>query len=605
MEKFSTTPTLNLVRYALLWCAALPTAFATTNPTNFYLLHNLVSDLPDTADFQDPHLVNPWGIAASATSPFWIANNGTGTSTIYSTNGTPSTLVVSVPQPTMPTGGAVTGVISNATTAFSVTSGSTTKPSSFIFCTEDGTISGWSSTVNATTAIIAVNQSASNSVFKGCVMGGTTAAPVLYVADFHNGVVDMFDGNFNPIASKTAFVDPSIPLGYAPFGISLFGSSVYVTYAKQDAAKHNDVAGTGNGYVDVFDASGTLLTRLVSQGALNSPWGMAMAPGTFGKFGGALLVGNFGDGTINAFDPTKGTLLGTLQDSTGHALPITGLWALQFGNGGKGGDPATLYFTAGIAGPYGQVPQSHGLFGSIQAAPSFTSADVVNGASFAASIAVNTWTSILGGGLASTTRGWAGTDFTGSKLPTVIDGVSVTVNGEAAYVSYVSPMQLNFLTPTDTAAGPAQIQVTNNGEISAAVTVNFQSTAPAFFWLTGNKYIAATHANGALTGPTSLISGVTTPVVPGETIALYGNGFGVTSPAAPNGSVLTSPLPLATNPTVSIGGVSATVTFAGLVGSGLYQVNVVVPASLPAGDAAVVATVGGQQSQANAFLSVQ
>jgi uncharacterized protein (TIGR03118 family) len=572
-------------------------------------VHNLVSDLPDTADFQDKNLVNPWGIAASTTGPFWIGNNGTSTSAVYSANGAPSTLVVTVPTPTLPTGGAVTGVISNATTSFAVTSAGKTKAASFVFCTEDGTISGWSSTVNATAAIVAVDQSASGAVFKGCVAGGTAAAPLIYVTDFHNGMVDVFDGNFNnavtgPIFAQQAFSDPSLPAGFAPFGIANFGGSIYVTYAKRDAAKHDDVAGPGNGYVDVFDGSGTLLKRLISGGALNSPWGMAMAPGTFGQFGGSLLVGNFGGGVIDAFDPPTGKALGTLQDDTGNNIPIPGLWALYFGNGGKGGDPATLYFTAGIAGPYGETPESHGLFGSIQAIPSFISADVVNGASFAPLVAANTWTSVFGGGLASTVRSWAATDFTGAKLPANIDGVSVTVNGEAAYISFVSPMQLNFLTPTDIPAGQVQIQVTNNGQVSAAVNATVQAAAPGFFWLSGNKYVVATHAGGVLIGPTTLISGVTTPAVKGETIVLYGTGFGVTNPAAPNGSALTVPLPLVTLPAVTIGGASAAVTYGGLVGAGLYQINAVVP-SISSGDNAVVATMNGQQSQANAFISVQ
>ena len=606
MYEFTAGSVFKVARYTLSLCAALSMAWADPPaPPNTYLMHNLVSDLPDTADFQDPNLVNPWGIATSATSPFWIGNNGTGTSTLYSTNGTPSSLVVTIPAPTVPTGGAVSGVIQNATTAFAVTSGATTKAASFLFCTEDGTISGWSPTVSATKAILAVNQSASGSVFKGCVIGGTAAAPVLYATDFHNGVVDMFDGNFKPIVSSAAFTDPSIPAGYAPFGISIFGSSIYITYAKQDSAKHDDVSGPGNGYIDVFNESGTMLMRLASQGVLNSPSAMAMAPATFGPFGGALLVGNFGDGAINAFDPNKGTPLGALQDSTGHALPLAGLWALKFGNGGSGGDPATLYFTAGIAGPYGEAPESHGLFGSIQAVPSFTSADIVNGASYGPSIAANTWITVLAGGLSSTTRSWTATDFSGSKLPTVIDGVSVTVNGEAAYVSYVNPMQLNFLSPSDMATGPAQIKVTNNGEISAAVTTNALSAAPAFFWLSGNKYLVATHADGALIGPASLISGVTTPAAAGETIVLWGNGFGATAPAAPNGQVVTEPFPMATKPSITIGGVNAVVTYAGLIGSGLYQINVVVPASLTTGDAAVVATASGQQSQANAFISIQ
>jgi len=586
-------------------CSTLATAIAAPGSVGTYLVHNLVSDLPDTADFQDKNLVNPWGISSSATGPFWIGNNGSNTSTIYSTNGTPNSLVVTIPTPGMPTGGAVTGVISNATTAFNVTSGGKTKNASFIFCTEDGTISGWSPTVNATGAIIAVDQSATGAVFKACVAGGTAAAPLIYVTDFHNGVVDVFDGSFHPVVSATAFSDPLIPAGFAPFGIANFAGSIYVTYAEQDAAKHDDVAGAGNGIVDVFDGSGTFLRRLITRGALNSPWGMAMAPASFGQYGSALLVGNFGGGMINAFDPGTGNLLGTLQDNTGNNIPIPGLWALYFGNGGKGGDPATLYFTAGIAGPYGETPESHGLFGSIQAAPSFISADVVNGASFGPLVGANTWTSIFGGGLASTTRSWAATDFTGAKLPTNIDGVGITVNGEAAYVSFVSPMQLNFLTPTDIPAGPVQIQVTNNGEVSAAVTATMQTAAPGFFWLTGNKYVAASHANGALIGPTTLISGATTPAARLETIAFYGAGFGVTSPAAPNGSTFNTPLPLVTLPAVTIGGAPAQVTYGGLVGAGLYQINVVVPASISSGDNAVVASVGGQQSQANAFIPVQ
>jgi uncharacterized protein (TIGR03437 family) len=375
-----------------------------------------------------------------------------------------------------------------------------------------------------------------------------------------------------------------------------------VTYAKQDAAKHDDVAGAGNGFVDIFSYSGTLVTHLISQGPLNSPWGMQIAPAAVGKFGGALLVSNFGDGTVNAFDPAKGTQLGTLQDPTGHPLTIPGLWGLLFGNGGRGGDPTTLYFTAGIPGPYGQPPESHGLFGSIQPPPSFTTA--VNGASFQAPLAPNTWASIIGGALATTSRSWAATDFSGATLPTTIDGVSVTVNGAPAAIDYIGPSQIDFLVPANAATGSAQVQVNNNDQISAVATVTLQSAAPAFFWLTGNKYIVSTHADGALTGPTTLITGETTPAMPGETIVLYGTGFGATSTAPPNNATFPAALPLATLPTVTIGGAAATVTYGGLIEPGVYQLNVVVPVTLPAGDAAVVATVGTQQSQANAFISV-
>jgi uncharacterized protein (TIGR03118 family) len=567
-------------------CAAAYAAPATPSPANSYLIHNLVSDLPDTADFQDPNLVNPWGIATTSSSPFWIGNNGSGTSTLYGTTGTPVALVVTIPTTAGPTGGAVSGVIANTTTAFSIADG---KPASFIFCTEDGTVSGWNGTVSpAGVATISVDNTKANSVFKGCVIGGTAAAPVLYVTDFHNAVVDMFDANFKPIASTTAFLDPSIPVGYGPFGIANFGGKIYVTYAKQDSAKHDDVAGAGNGYVDVFDASGNLVTQLISKGALNSPWGMQIAPATFGQFSGALLVANFGDGTINAFDPAKGTPLGTLMDSTSHILTIPGLWGLLFGNGGKGGDTSTLYFTAGSPGPYGEAAESHGLFGSIQAPPSFTGPGVVNGASFQPQLAPNTWASVLGGGLAASSRSWAATDLTGGNLPTVIDGVSVSVNGVLAEISFVGPSQIDFLIPPTTATGAAQIQAINNGQISTPASVNLTATAPGFFWLTGNKYIVSTHANGTVTGPTTLIPGVTAPVHAGETIAIYGTGFAT-----------------GTLPAVTIGGLPATVTFAGQIDAGISQINVVVPPTVPSGDAAIVATMGGQQSQPNAFISVQ
>jgi len=573
---------------------------ATPTPANSYLVHNLVSDLPSMADYQDPNLVNPWGIATTASSPFWLSNNHSGTSTIYSTIGSPSSLVVTVPTPTAATGGATTGIIANTATGFPVATG---KNASFIFCTEDGTISGWNSSVNATAGVVTVDNSKAGAVFKGCALGGTSAAPVIYATDFHNGLVDMFDANFKPITPAAgAFTDSTIPAGFAPFNVAVFGGKVYVTYAKQDAVKHDDAPGAGNGFVDVFDASGNLLTSLIAKGALNSPWGMQMAPATFGQFGSALLVSNFGDGTINAFDPAKGTQLGTLKDPTGHPVTIPGIWGLLFGNGGRGGDTSTLYFTAGIPGPYGDPYESHGLFGSIQPPPAFTTA--VNGASYQASLAPNTWASVIGGALATTARGWTTTDFSGANLPTAIDGVSVTVNGAPAPISYEGPSQINFLVPANATTGTAQIQVNNNDQISAAATVTLNAAAPAFFWYTGNKYIAATHATGAPAGPTTLIAGVTTPVSPGETIVLYGTGFGPVSPAAPNNATFPAPLALTTLPTITIGGAPATVTYGGMIEPGVYQLNVVVPVSLPAGDAAVVATAGAQQSQANAFLSV-
>ncbi|HUJ51764.1 MAG TPA: TIGR03118 family protein [Bryobacteraceae bacterium] len=583
-----------------------------------YLVHNLVSDLPNMADHMDPNLVNPWGNGFSATSPFWIGNNGSGTSTLYNTSGTAVALVVSIPPPAGAAAsatGAVTGVLFNsASPSFNVASG---KPASFIFCTEDGTISGWNSSVDKTHAIIMADNSKSGAVYKGCALGAVGTSAMLYAANFNAGTIDVWDGSLSPVTNSGAFANAAIPAGFAPFNIQNIGGTLYVTYAKQDSAKHDDVAGVGNGYVATFDTTGKLLANVVSAGVLNSPWGMAMAPATFGDFSGALLVANFGDGLIHAYNATNGSLMGTLTDPSSNAIAIPGMWSINFGNGGSGGDKSTLYFAAGIAGPNGEPVESHGLFGSIQPAPTFTTAGIQNGASFssASAIAPNTFVTIKGGALSETTRPWATTDFNGTALPTKLDNVSVTVNGEPAYVAYISPSQINFLAPADLAPGPVQVQVTNNGLTSAMVAGTALSSAPAFFTIgatnsAGNSYIAATHADGSIAGPPSLITGATTtPFSPGEIAILYGNGFAGTTSPVPNGQIISTALQLAVTPVVMIGGVPAAVQFAGLSATGEFQFNVVVPSTLTLSgtgpvDVPVVIQSGGAQTQSNAVISV-
>ena len=351
---------LALVVAAVFAPAALP-------QTNSYVRHNLVSDLPGIADFVDANLVNPWGISASATSPFWISNNHAGTATLYNTNGQSfplaSPIVVQIPAPNGGADpGAITGQVFNSTTGFEVAPG---KPAAFIFATEDGTISGWNSTVDASHAVIKADNSGSVAVYKGLALGMSSSGPMLYAANFNAGTVDMFDATFASVQAPGAFQDPNLPPGFAPFNIANFGGKLYVTYAMQNDERHDDVPGTGAGFIDVYDLSGALLQRLVSQGPLNSPWGMAMAPANFGALSNLLLVGNFGDGAINAFDPSSGAFRGAMQDKLGNPIAQQGLWALQFGNGGNGGATNTLYFTAGISG--GGDPESHGLFGSFQA----------------------------------------------------------------------------------------------------------------------------------------------------------------------------------------------------------------------------------------------
>jgi uncharacterized protein (TIGR03118 family) len=349
----------------ITWIAAVA-AFVLGGPVsqaqNAFVLSNLVSDIPGLAAHTDTNLVNPWGISFSGTSPFWISDNGTGLSTLYNGAGVPNTnLIVQIAPPgggTPPA--APTGTVFNGTTNFAVNGAA----SKFIFDTEDGTVSAWAS---GGVSVLEVDLSKSNAVFKGLASGSANGTNYLYATDFHNGSVVAVDGNWNVARLPGGFADTNIPAGYAPFGIRNIGTNLYVTYALQNAAKHDDVGGAGHGYVDVFDMSGHLLNRLISQGALNSPWGIAMAPAGFGSFGGDLLIGNFGDGLINVFNPTNGAWIDSLNDGTGHAISEPGLWAITFGNGGSGGAAGTLYFTAGIGG--GGPVESHGLLGSI--APEF------------------------------------------------------------------------------------------------------------------------------------------------------------------------------------------------------------------------------------------
>ncbi|MDQ6663641.1 MAG: TIGR03118 family protein [Acidobacteriota bacterium] len=566
-----------------------------------FVQHNLVSDLPGVADHLDTGLVNPWGIAASNTSPFWVSDNGAGLSTLYNGNGVAIALKVAVPSPAgASAGGTPTGIVFNPTTAFNVAPG---RPATFIFATEQGTIFGWNSGADATHAVLMIDRSATGAVYKGLTMSTRSTGPLLYAANFNSGTVDVFDGNLAPVNLPNAFRDPAIPAGFAPFNIRDLGGMLYVTFAKQDAARHDDVAGRGNGYVDVFDLNGLLLQRLVAGGPLNSPWGLEIAPASFGDFAGALLVGNFGDGAINGYNPATGKVVGTLNDSKGAPIRIPGLWGLRAGNGGSGGDNRTVYFAAGIPGP--DAIESHGLFGSIQAAPAIAANSVVNAASFQPGIAPGGFVEIVGSNLAATTRTWGASDFVNGNLPTQLDGVTVTVNGKPAYIYFVSPGQLDVIAPADTVSGNVQVVTSHNGVVSGSVTAVLQAFSPAFFVLSNGKNIAATHADGkSLVGPADLYPGASTPAQPGETIVLYGTGFGPTSPLT-DGQVVSAPTPAATQPTVTIGGIPATVTFAGLSSAGLYQLNVLVPDAVPDGDSSVVAQSGAFRSQANAVITVK
>ena len=330
---------------ALLLSAA--PAFAQLKQTN------LVSNIPGLANVTDPNLVNPWGMAASGTSPWWVADNGTGVSTLYNGNtGVPNALVVTVPTrgggtpPSDPT-----GMVFNSTAGFALPTGG---KALFIFANEDGAISGWNG-AQGTQAVRMADPAGSS--FKGLAIGSVASANYLYATDFANSAVHVFDTLFVPATLGGSFTDPNPIAGYSPFGIRNLGGKIYVTYALKGGA--DEVAGPGLGYVDVFDTNGNFIQRVATDGTLNAPWGLAIAPSGFGTFSNDLLVGNFGDGTINAFDPNTYAFLGQLLDEQGNVISIDGLWDLGVGNGAAGGPVNALFFTAGLN------EEQDGLFGQL------------------------------------------------------------------------------------------------------------------------------------------------------------------------------------------------------------------------------------------------
>ncbi|MFT3924453.1 MAG: TIGR03118 family protein [Myxococcales bacterium] len=328
----------------------------------------LVGDTSGSAPVVDPNLINPWGIAYGPDTAFWVADNGTGKSTVYDGKGAPqpanAPLIVGMPLPAGSADKAAkpTGIAYYGGKAFKVSASGESASARFLFATEQGTILGWTSDLTPDEAILAVDASGDDAIFKGLTLVPHDKSEWLAVTDFHNGVIRVYDDKFKPVTlAKGAFVDSDLPQGYAPFGIQLVGKYVYVTYAQQDADKEDDVPGEGLGYVSQFKTDGTFVKQVISKTVLNAPWAVAVAPKRFGKFGGALLIGNFGDGTINAFDSKSHKLLGTLSGGNGKPLVIDGLWGLVAGNGKGAGSSNTLYFTAGPS------DESHGVFGKIEA----------------------------------------------------------------------------------------------------------------------------------------------------------------------------------------------------------------------------------------------
>ena len=303
------------------------------------------------AEITDPMAVNTWGVSFAPAGPFWVSDNGTGVSTLY--NVAPATNAVSKLGLTVsiPGDGSVTGQ------AFNAGGASAFNGDNFLFASEDGTVSGWRGALG--TAAETLQPAAAANVYKGTALASTGGHSYLYAANFRAGTIDVLKGDAAAPTLAGSFKDPNLPAGFAPFNVEQIGSSLYVTYAKQDAAKHDDVAGVGNGYVDQFDLNGNLIRRVASSGTLDSPWGLAVAPASLGALAGDLLVGNFGDGTINAFTPGTDAFAGQLLGADGLPLSIDGLWALTPGNDGSAGSAQDLFFTSGPDG------ETHGLFGAI------------------------------------------------------------------------------------------------------------------------------------------------------------------------------------------------------------------------------------------------
>jgi len=352
-------------------------------PTTAYLQTNLISDQPGVAAITDANLVNAWGLALPTTGGnFWIADNGMGVSSVYGGNVHGSPLTKNLPDVTIP-GDGPTGVVFNPNfmtnpTEFVVSDGNGhSGPAAFIFVTEDGTIAGWNPNVPPPVAPAHASSTAevattvAGAIYKGVALGNNGTENLLYAANFHTGHIDVFDTSFAPKTLSGSFTDPHLPAGYAPFNVQNIGGTLYVMYAQQDADAKDEEAGAGKGFVDKFDTNGNLIGRFASGGALNAPWGIAVAPHNFGQFGGDILVGNFGDGRIDAYRPS-GLFVGALRDEQGQRISIDGLWALHFGNG-TAGDTNALYFTAG------PDDEAHGLFGKLTPAVNLNAQTILSG----------------------------------------------------------------------------------------------------------------------------------------------------------------------------------------------------------------------------------
>jgi uncharacterized protein (TIGR03118 family) len=440
-------------------------------------MSKLVSDGAVTAATTDAHLVNPWGIVFAPGAPVWVANNATQSATLYDGTGRQQALVVTIPAGLNGDANA-TGIVFNSTTDFVIGNGTTSAVARFIFDGEGGTITAWSPTVDLNNAFIGYDDGAGGAVYKGLAIASDAGANFLYATDFHNNKVDVFDKDFKKVTVTGGFTDSTLPAGYGPFGIQALQvggqTLIYVSYAQHQTGSDDDAAGAGLGLVNVFDTQGRLQSHLIPVGGkLNAPWGMALAPDTFGTLAGALLVGNFGDGVINGYDPTTGAFVATVSDSTGQPIASPGLWGIAFGNGARNQPAGTLYFAAGIGGETG------GLYGRIDvgATPPDIVAPTVDLSAPAASATVSGTTPVTASasddiGVASV-EFFAGTTSLGkvTSAPFSISwNTTTTANGVVSLTAVATDAAGNATTST-----AVSVTVSNAAAPAAATLAQLQS----------------------------------------------------------------------------------------------------------------------------------
>jgi len=562
---------------------------------NSYRVVNLVSNVAGVAAQTDPGMVDPWGFSNPGT-PFWLSDHASGLSTVYAATGVPNAaVIVTIPAASGSGTGKPTGQVQNAAgAAFKLSNNAN---ASFIFASEDGVITAWNNAIGKV-AEIEVNNSSKNAVYKGLAIGTSDAGGTLYGANFRSGKIDTWGPGFAPVTLAGSFADSQVPAGYAPFNIWNISNKLYVEYAKQDANQFLDVGGAGAGYVAVFDLNGNLITHLVSGGVLNSPWGVAIAPAGWGAFGGALLVGNFGDGKINAFDATKGTFLGTLQNTDGSPIAISGLWGMVFGTGTRA-DVNTLYFCAGM--PNGSsIPR--GLLGTI-APPSAVTA-VGNAASWQISPIASGEIIVIGGQTVGAVPLTSGTIPATGTMATTLAGVSVSINGVKAPVFYTTGSVTSVIVPNFVVPGnSASIVVDTPGQTTKAFTVPMAPSSPGLFALNaaGAGQLVAMNQDGSLNSSTNA-------AVAGSIVTVYATGTGVTTPGSVIGAIQTEAVAPISKTAVTIGGKDAPVSYAGTpagVVSGLTIIQATVPSGLTAGPVPVVLTSGSASTTQTVTIAVK